>query len=128
MTPEEIEAETRRVVEEVADALQKAIPADMDQGKTLDRVAIIREFIGLSRTTAMAAAIYVSSYARIVGLDVADIHKMIDEVDAVMKSSPLTVLSQQQYAKGNAEYHKKQAEGGVAFEQLLLSPDSGKVH
>ena len=127
MTNDEKELEIQRVVSEVTNALQKAVPEDMNLSKCLDRVQIIREFIGLSRTTAIACAIYAASYMRITGLDVNLAKDMIDAVDEVMKNSPLLEEAQATYAADNAKYHAKQG-GDSDFEQLLLSPDSGKVH
>lgn len=122
----QLQAEGEQMKPLIDAALQKALPPDMTPKKVEERSGLFAMYFNITRTSVAAALVYASFYARIVGLDIAKLHELLDAVDAVTKDSKLVARAQARYAEANQKFHEQQAEQQT--NPLLLMPDTGIKH
>lgn len=125
----DMNAERERILAAATEAIKAAIPADMLPEKVTDRSAMIAMYFGTTRTTVVAALVYASFYAQIVGLDLEKQHELLNSINSILKDSPYTAEAKESYERQNKQYHEKLAEKQLGtLDGEIVLPGDGKVH
>lgn len=136
-TPAELVADhykelANKLLAEVESIVKKNIPTDMSPSNILVQMDLMTQLMGVTRSRVIAAAVFFSLYAQIVGLDGEDIKSIVNEILAAVKADPRTAEMAADYAVKNAQAKQQAAAtkvDGGAFNQAFMVPgDKTKVH
>lgn len=113
----EAERAADEMFKKIADIVNKYKAPDMVAEKIIARIGVIGQLGGVTRTTALGAAVFAGIYGCVTGLSKDQLLAMVSELYDVTDAAPGTAEAKQAYAEINAQAHaeaaaKKAALGG----------------
>lgn len=134
-TPEQEKALQDKLRDEIEAVVKANIPVDMDTNNILSQMSVMTQIIGVTRSRVMAAAVFYSLYAQILGLDGEDVQKTVSGILAAVKADPRTAEMAADYAVRNAQAKQQAAaaahvkgDGGGFGAAFMVPGDKTKVH
>ena len=91
--------------------LAKAIPADMNAVKIMDRATLLFSIMAPTRTSVLGALSFSTFNASMVGVERAAMHKIVDAAFDVCADNPVVKQVAAQYLTANTEAQIKQFTG-----------------